>query len=81
MRGVERKERAGWEQARYIAYYCMRPWAGEGFSMEDMVHFPWEKETDEETPLTEAEEREEEKRILTKMAIIEQQLKKRNGKQ
>ena len=43
-RGVRRRIRAGWEQARYVAYYSLLPWAKD-LQIADMIEFPWEKDT------------------------------------
>lgn len=43
LRGLERRKRAGWEQARYIAFNCLRPWV-KNLSIDDMPTFSWEKE-------------------------------------
>lgn len=41
MRGVGRRDRAGWEQARFVAYSTMRPWC-KNLKLEDMARMPWE---------------------------------------
>ncbi len=43
LRGLERRKRAGWEQARYIAFNCLRPWV-KNLSIDDMPTFSWERE-------------------------------------
>ena len=43
LRGLERRKRAGWEQARYIAFNCLRPWV-KNLTIDDMPTFSWEKE-------------------------------------
>lgn len=43
LRGLERRKRAGWEQARYIAFNCLRPWV-KNLTIDDMPAFSWEKE-------------------------------------
>lgn len=47
--GVARRSRSGWEQARYVAFCALKPWA-KGLDMTDMATFPWEEDyqTDEE---------------------------------
>lgn len=46
VRGVQRKQRAGWEQARYIAYCTLRPWSKD-LDINSMMPFPWESDADE----------------------------------
>lgn len=43
LRGLERRKRAGWEQARYIAFNCLRPWV-KNLSIDEMPTFSWERE-------------------------------------
>ena len=43
LRGLERRKRAGWEQARYIAFNCLRPWV-KNLTIDDMPAFSGEKE-------------------------------------
>ena len=47
MKGVNDRERAAWEQARYIAFYAARPHCKD-LTFAAMGKFPWEKK--EETP-------------------------------
>lgn len=42
LKGLERRKRSGWEAARYIAFQALRPYAKDGFSIEDMGKFYWE---------------------------------------
>ena len=44
MRGLRRRQHSGWEQARLIAFYCLRPWVKD-LQMEMLPQFPWEKMT------------------------------------
>ena len=56
--GLERRYRAGWEQARMIAYYAVRPHV-KVLSKSDLPQFPWERETDDvDTRTDEEKERE-----------------------
>lgn len=75
--GLDRRHRAGWEQARMIAYYAAMPHVKD-FSRSALPHFPWEQEEIEPDTRTD-EERESElaalrafaaqrdKELLTKM--------------
>ena len=52
VRGVRRRMRAGWEQARYVAFNVLKPWAKD-LDMDNMPHFSWEDEPlDEEAEAT-----------------------------
>lgn len=42
VRGLARRRRASWEQARYVAFYAAKPHCKEGFTFESMGKFPWE---------------------------------------
>ena len=42
VRGVARRRRAGWEQARYIAFFAARPHCKDTFTFESMGRFGWE---------------------------------------
>lgn len=44
-RGVARRYRAGWEQARMTAFAALKPWAKD-LKMDQLVKFEWE-ESDE----------------------------------
>ena len=44
MSGLRRR---GWEQARMIAYCCLKPWAKD-LTPEDVIRLPWEEETENE---------------------------------
>lgn len=44
--GVRCRQRQGWEQARYVAYYAAAPHC-KNFKFESMGQFPWEKEKEE----------------------------------
>lgn len=46
LRGLERRKRAGWEQARYIVFSYLHLWVKE-LSIDDMPTFSWEKEKDD----------------------------------
>lgn len=46
VRGVQRRARAGWEQARYIAYCTLKPWSKD-LDIKDMISFPWETDTED----------------------------------
>ena len=43
IRGVERKERGGWEQARMIGYYSLLASGNKIKKPDDLFKFPWEK--------------------------------------
>lgn len=44
--GYSRREQAGWEQARFCAFYTASA-AGAKLSMKEIVVFPWEKEKED----------------------------------
>ena len=48
LRGMSRRYRAAWEQARYIAYYAAAPHCKD-FDADKMVKFPWEDNVSPET--------------------------------
>lgn len=58
VRGLQRRKRIFWEQARYIAYHTLVPYAKSGFSLDDMRRFSWE-DSEEELPMSEEEQQRE----------------------
>lgn len=42
VRGLARRRRASWEQARYVAFYAAKPHCKKEFTFESMGKFPWE---------------------------------------
>jgi len=41
--GVQRRSRAGWEQARFVAFCCLKPWSKD-LNLDTFLQFPWEEE-------------------------------------
>lgn len=42
LKGLERRKRTAWETARYLAFQVLRPYAKEGYTIDDMGKFYWE---------------------------------------
>lgn len=48
VRGVQRRYRPGWEQARLVAFCVLRPWSKD-LRIDDVMRFPWSEEESVET--------------------------------
>lgn len=59
VKGLQRRKRIFWEQARYIAYYGIMPYSKADFSFSDMGKFIWEKDTDNPDVISETQQEEE----------------------
>lgn len=53
VRGLARRRRASWEQARYIAFYAAAPHCKREFTFETMGKFSWEEDNNNTEQLTE----------------------------
>lgn len=49
VRGLARRRRASWEQARYIAFYAAKPHCKQEFTFESMGKFSWEDDCVDDT--------------------------------
>jgi hypothetical protein len=55
LRGVARRNRAGWEQARYIAHYICATQC-KNWSFSNLRKFPWEEQGDKSARINDSEE-------------------------
>ena len=44
--GLNRRYRHSWEQARYTGFLAMKPHYKDGFTIDDLGQFQWEKKSD-----------------------------------
>lgn len=79
IRGLERRQRAGWEQARLIAFSCLRPWVKD-IELNEVAHFYWEEDDDEAPAMSEEEEKEELRKMREELPKWTELIQNSNGR-